>query len=249
MKKIYYVWLRELKRFIRSKSRVVGSLGLPLLFLVALGFGLNDYMLIQGENYLQFLIPGIVSMAVLMNSMMSGVSVIWDKQFGFMREMLVTPVGRAELIIGKTLGGATTALSQGILIFIISLFIGLDFPGLIGLLIAIVFMIMVGIAFSALGLCFASFIEDMEAFPLIMNFVILPLFFLSGALFPITGENIPKFLSIAAHSDPLTYGVDAIRFGLTGVSAIPLWIDFIVMAVACLVFVTLGTYLFSKIQM
>lgn len=249
MRKIYYVWLREIKRFIRSKARIVGSLGMPLLFLFGLGFGLKSQLNIGGADYLEFLLPGIVAMTVLMNSMMSGVSVIWDKQFGFMREMLVTPVSRTELILGKTLGGATTAVSQGILIFLISLFLGIQFPDVNGILIALVFMILIGITFSALGLCFAAFIEDLEAFPLIMNFVILPLFFLSGAIFPINGEGIPKFLTAISYFDPLTYGVDAIRHGLVGIAGIPLWLDFTVMAAVCIIFVSLGTYLFTRIQM
>lgn len=249
MKKIYYIWLRELKRYIRSKPRIFGSLGMPLLFLFALGFGLSSQLNIGGTNYLEFILPGIMAMSVLMNSMMSGVSVVWDKQFGFMREMIVTPVSRTKIIMGKTLGGATTALIQGLLILLISLFIGIKIPSTGGLLLAILFMVMVGISFSSLGLCFASRLDDMEAFPLIMNFVILPLFFLSGALFPIKGENIPQALKLVAHIDPLTYGVDAMRYGLVGISSIPLWMDLSVMSGVCIVFVLAGTYLFQRIQM
>jgi len=249
MRKVYYIWLREIKRYKRSRPRIVGSLGLPLLFLFALGFGLKSYLKIGGANYLEFILPGIVSMAVLMNSMMSGVSVIWDKQFGFLREMIVSPVSRTRIIIGKTLGGATTALIQGMLILLISIFMGIKLPTAGGFLLALVFMVMIGIAFSALGLCFASRMDDMEAFPLIMNFVIFPLFFLAGTLFPVKGQNIPQVLRVIAHLDPLTYGVDAVRFGLVGVSNFSLWLDFSVMIALCVLFVSAGSYLFQRIQM
>ena len=249
MKKAYYVWLREIKRYLRSKPRIVGSLGMPLLFLFALGFGLNNLLNIEGTNYVEFILPGIIAMTVLMNSMMSGVSVIWDKQFGFMREMLVTPISRIELIIGKALGGGTTAVLQGILVLIISLFLGIRIHSAAGILVALGFMIIIGITFSALGLCFASFIDDLEAFPLIMNFVIMPLFFLSGALFPIGGEHVPVLLKFVTRLNPLTYGVDAIRQALIGVSGVSLCIDAIVMVALGTIFIALGSYLFKKIQM
>ena len=244
MKKIYIIWLRELKKYLRSKSRIVGSLGMPLLFLFAIGFGLSSLVTVKDSNYLDFIFPGIIAMSVLMTSMFSGISVIWDKQFGFMKEMLVAPVSRTKIVIGKTLGGATTAVIQGLLIFIISLLMGIKINSISGAIIALLFMILIGIAFTALGLAFASRMEDMQAFPLVMNFVIMPLFFLSGALFPL--EGIPKILKIIAYINPLTYGVEALRFGFIGISQINIWIDLIVLSGFCILTISVGTYLFNK---
>ena len=249
MRKVYYIWLREIKRFIRSKSRIIASLGMPLFFLVAMGFGLGGFVQLGDVDYLEFLVPGIVTMIILVNAMMSGVSVIWDKQFGFMREMLVTPVKRSEIVLGKTLGSTTTSVVKGGLVLLVSLPMGMSLPSLEGFLLALAFMLILGIAFSSLGLCFASIIEDFEAFPLIMNLVILPLFFLSGALFPIRGEEVPSILGTIASFNPLTYGVDAIRMGLVGIGEMPIWLDFSVMMGCLIVFFSVATYLFGKMQM
>ncbi|MCH8329375.1 MAG: ABC transporter permease [Nanoarchaeota archaeon] len=246
MKKIYIIWLRELKKYSRSKSRIIGSLGMPTLFLVVLGFGLNPLLDVENGNYLNFIFPGILAMTVLFTSMFSGISVIWDKQFGFMKEMLVAPVSRTKIMIGKTLGGATTAVFQGFLIFFISLLIGVRIHSLAGFFIALAFMILIGIAFTALGLAFASRMEDMQAFPLVMNFVLMPLFFLSGALFPL--DSAPKILKIIALFNPLTYGVDALRFGLVGISQMPLWIDFVVMAGFAILTISVGAFLFNRMN-
>lgn len=246
MNKIYIIWLREIKKYLRSKSRIFGSMGMPLLFLIVLGFGLNSTLKIKEGNYLDFMFPGIVAMSVMFMSMFSGISVIWDKQFGFMKEMLVAPVSRTKIMIGKTIGGATTAVIQGMLIFAISLLIGIRIHSFTGFLIAIVFMILIGIAFTALGTAFAAKMDDMQSFPIIMNFVIMPLFFLSGALFPI--DEVPAALRIISYIDPMTYGVDAIRYGLVGISIIPLWVDFLVLGGFCIFAISFGSYLFSKMS-
>ena len=244
MKKIYIIWLREIKKYLRSKSRIVGSLGMPLLYLIVLGFGLNSFLNLKGGNYISFIFPGIIAMTILFTSMFSGISVIWDKQFGFLKEMLVAPVSRTEIMLGKTLGGATTAVIQGILVLLISFLIGLRVQSLIGFLIALVFMALLGVTFTALGLSFASRMEDMQAFPIVMNFVVMPLFFLSGALFPIKGA--PDILRIISFFDPMTYGVEGLRYGLAGVSSIPLWIDFSVLSLFAVVIIFIGAFLFNK---
>ncbi|MFW6014189.1 MAG: ABC transporter permease [Nanoarchaeota archaeon] len=249
MRRVYYIWLREIKRFMRSRSRIIASLGMPLFFLIAMGFGLGGFVDIEGVDYLEFLVPGIVTMIILFNAMMSGVSVIWDKQFGFMREILVTPVTRSEIVLGKTLGSTTTSVVKGGLVLLVSLPMGMPLPSIEGLLLALAFMILVGMTFSSLGLCFASVIEDFEAFPLIMNLLVLPLFFLSGALFPIKGEGVPYLLEIIASSNPLAYGVDAIRLGLVGIGEIALWLNFSVIIGCFVVFFSLATYLFGRMQM
>ncbi len=185
---IYTIWLRSMKRFIRSKSRIIGSIAMPLFFLLFLGFGLNSVVSLPGlgGNYIVFLIPGMVAMSVLFTSVFSGIQIIWDKQFGFLKETLVAPVSRLEIMLGQTAGGATTAVVQGLMILILSILIGLSIQSIPGFLIAIGFMVLIGIGFTAFGIAIASSMEDMNGFQLIMNFVIFPIFGLSGALFPIS---------------------------------------------------------------
>ncbi|OIO40380.1 multidrug ABC transporter permease [Candidatus Pacearchaeota archaeon CG1_02_31_27] len=245
---IYIIWLRNLKRFWRSKSRVIGSLGMPVFFLIILGFGLSSVLTIpgMGHDYMKFIIPGIIAMTVLFSSIFAGIQVIWDKQFGFLKEMLVAPVSRISLMIGQTLGGATTSLIQGMLILIVGLFIAGFVSSILGFLIAIAFMVLIGISFTALGIAFASKMKDMHGFQLIMNFFIFPVFGLSGALFPIS--NAPNVLKIIAYFDPLTYGVEGIRYGLLGVSQINPWISFVILLGFSIAMILLGGFLFRKVK-
>lgn len=244
---IYILWLRQLKRYFRSKSRIVGALGQPLLFLFALGFGLGPIFQKAGNgNYLQFLVPGVIAQSILFTSIFSGIEIIWDKQFGFLKETLVAPVSRFEIMLGRTLGGATVATFQGIIVFFISLFIGFR-PNNLGLLpIMIIFMLLSAILFTSIGTAIASLIDDMQGFQLIMNFLVMPLFFLSGSLFPL--QEVPQVLKIISSFDPLSYGVDGIRGTLTGVSHFGIYTDFTVLSVLAIITVSLGAYLFSKIQ-
>lgn len=243
---IHTIWLRSIKRYLRSKSRIVGSLAMPLFFLLILGFGLNSVVRIPGmeQGYIGFLIPGIVSMSVLFTSVFSGIQIIWDKQFGFLKETLVAPVSRMEIMLGQTLGGATTALIQGMIILVVSLFIGLNLSNMAGFLIAIVFMLLIGIAFTAMGIAIASRMDDMHGFQLIMNFVIFPIFGLSGALFPIS--SLPPAIKPLTLLDPLTYGVEGIRYGLTGVSQIDPFQSFVVLSGFAVLMVVTGSWLFRK---
>ena len=244
---IYTIWLRSMKRFIRSKSRIIGSIAMPLFFLLFLGFGLNSVVNLPGlgENYILFLIPGMVAMSVLFTSVFSGIQIIWDKQFGFLKETLVAPVTRLEIMLGQTAGGATTAVVQGLMILILSLLIGLSIQSIPGFLIAIGFMVLIGIGFTAFGIAIASTMEDMNGFQLIMNFVIFPIFGLSGALFPIS--SLPGWLGPITMLDPLTYGVEGIRYGLTGVSQINPVICFAVIGGFTVAMTAIGAYLFRKI--
>jgi ABC-2 type transport system permease protein len=244
---IYILWLRQLKRYFRSRARIVGSLGQPVLFLVALGFGFGPIFQKAGQgNYIQFLAPGIIAMSILFTSIFSGIEIIWDKQFGFLKETLVAPVSRFKIMLGRTLGGATVATLQGVIVLVISLIIGFR-PYNIGfVLLAILIMLLVAVLFTALGTAIASKLDDMQGFQLIMNFLIMPLFFLSGALFPISG--LPKALVIVTSLNPLSYGVDGLRAALTGTSHFGLSMDFGVLAIIAFILVAIGSYLFSKIQ-
>jgi len=245
---VYTIWLRNMKRYLRSKSRIVGSLGMPLFFLLVLGFGLNSVVRIQGagQGYVGFIVPGIVSMSVLFTSVFSGIQIIWDKQFGFLKETLVAPVRRMEIMLGQTLGGATTAFIQGFIILALSLFMGLNVTSVPGFLVASVFMVLIGLSFTAFGIAIASKMEDMHGFQLIMNFVIFPIFGLSGALFPI--DSLPSWLKSLTLLDPLTYGVEGIRYGLSGTSQVNPFLGFVVMAGFTVFMVVLGAALFRKIN-
>jgi ABC-2 type transport system permease protein len=248
MKTIYILWLRQLKKYFRSKSRIIGSLGQPLLFMVALGFGFGPiYQKAGGGNYLEFLVPGIVSMSILFTAIFSGIEIIWDRQFGFLKETLVAPVSRFKIMIGRSLGGATVATMQGMIVFIISFFLGFRMDNYSMLLVAFVFMFMIAFLFTALGTAIASLLEDMQGFQLIMNFLIMPIFFLSGALFPV--KDLPPALNTVISLNPLSYGVDGLRGALViEGSQFGIMTDFIVLSIVIVLLTSLGGYLFSKIQ-
>ena len=247
MSVIYIMWLRQLKRYWRSKSRMIGILGQPLLFLLALGFGFGPiYEKAGGGNYIQFLAPGIVAMTILFNAIFNGMEVIWDRQFGFLKETLVAPVPRYKIMFGRTMGGATVAFIQGIIVFLISLIIGFRPHNLIQIPLTLIFMFVIALLFAAIGIAIASKLEDMQAFPIIINFVVMPLFFLSGALFPL--DKIPKAIKVISLFNPLSYGVDSLRGTLTGISHIGLVVDAMILIVSLIIAGAVGTYLFSRVE-
>jgi len=244
---VYTLWLREVKKYFRSKSRIIGSLGQPILFLVALGFGLGPIFQKAGQgNYIQFLVPGIISMSILFLAIFSGISVIWDRQFGFLKETLVAPVPRWQIMLGRTLGGATVAVLQGIIVFAISFLAGFKLENAAALPLTFVFMVLIALIFTALGTAIASVLEDMHGFQLIMNFLVMPIFFLSGALFPLS--NLPKALGIIVRFNPLSYGVDGLRTTLDGASQFGPMADFWVLLAVVAILISIGSYLFNKIQ-
>jgi len=245
--KIYILWLRQLKRYWRSKPRIIGSLGQPLLFLLALGYGMGSVFQQAGQgNYLDFLAPGIIGMSIIFTAIFSGIEIIWDRQFGFLKEVLVAPISRLEIMIGHTLGGATVAFFQGVIVLFISMAVGFRPIDLTGVFLALGIMFLTALLFAAFGVAIASRLNDMQGFQLIMNFLIMPLFFLSGALFPLQGA--PKTLSIIAAADPLSYGVDALRGLLAGTYYYGFGVDVAALAGATVLSVAVGSYLFSKIQ-
>ncbi len=246
MNAIYILWLREIKRYFRSRSRMIGSLGQPILFLFALGFGLGPIFQKAGQgNYFQFLGPGIISMSILFTAIFAGIQVIWDKQFGFLKETLVAPVPRLHIMLGKTFGGATLAVMQGTFVFILATIFGFR-PDISLLPLTFLFMVLVAVFYTGVGIALASILEDISGFQLIMNFLVQPTFFLSGALFPL--NNLPPALSVITMIDPLTYGVDGIRGTLTGMSHFGLGLDLAVLSVLTAIILTVGAYLFSKVQ-
>lgn len=247
MKKIYILWLRQIKRYLRSRSRIVGSLAQPLLFLLALGYGFGSVFQKAGEgSYLNFLAPGIIGMSIIFTAIFSGMEVIWDRQFGFLKETLVAPMSRFSIMIGRTLGGATVATMQGVIVMLISLLFGFHPASWAAILPAIGIMFLISLLFTSLGTMIASLLDDMQGFQLIMNFLVMPLFFLSGALFPLQG--LPKTLSIIARIDPLSYGIDALRSLLINSKNYGLNTDILVLGATTTMFLWLGSYLFKKIQ-
>ena len=244
---IYILWLRQLKRHFRSKERIIGSIGQPLLFLVAFGFGFGPiYQKANGGSYIQFLAPGIIAMGILFNALFSGIEIIWDRQFGFLKETLAAPVSRLNIMIGRTLGGATVATIQGGIVFLVSFIAGFRPQSLTALPLAFVFMLLIALLFTAIGTAIASLMKDMHGFQLIMNFVVMPIFFLSGALFPLEGS--PKFIETIARFDPLSYGVDGLRGTLVNGSHFGLLTDLLLLSFMVAVLLALGSYLFSKIE-
>lgn len=241
------MWLREVKRFIRSKSRIVGSLGQPILFLVALGYGLGPVFAKAGQgNYLEFIAPGIIGMSIIFTAIFNGMQVIWDRQFGFLKETMVAPVSRLSIMFGRTLGGASVASMQGVLVLLIAIVAGFRPASWLGIVPALIVMLLIALLFSALGIAVASRLKDMQGFQLIMNFLVMPLFFLSGALFPL--NNVPPALLVVARLDPLSYGVDALRYFLIGTSTFPLTLDFGMLIAVTAIFLALGSYFFSRME-
>jgi ABC-2 type transport system permease protein len=246
MNTVYIMWLREMKRYIRSYSRLLGSLAQPILFLLAFGYGFGALYSKAGEgNYIAFLAPGIIGMAIIFTSIFNGVQVIWDRQFGFLKETLVAPVSRVSVMFGRALGGASVATIQGCIVLIVTTVVGFR-PSLTGALLSIGVMLLVGLLFSSLGLAVGSRMRDFQGFQLVMNFLVQPLFFLSGALFPLT--NVPALLGLIARADPLAYGVDAMRGLLIGTSVFGLGLDLAVLVMVTAVFVVLGSWSFSIIE-
>ena len=246
MQIIYILWLRQLKRYLRSRSRLIGSLAQPLFFLVALGFGFGPVFSKAGEgNYIQFLVPGIMSMTIIFTSIFSGMEIIWDRQFGFLKETLVAPVPRLNIMVGRTLGGATIATMQGTLVLLLSLIAGFR-PVSWGLVpIVILVMYLSSLLFTALGTAIASKLDDMQGFQMIMNFLVMPLFFLSGAIFPLDRTSV---LGTIASFDPLSYTVDALRHILTNIHFFTLAWDISILVILMALFLAIGSYFFSKVQ-
>src|SRR6202043_738898 len=186
MSAIYILWLRQLKRYFRARIRILSSLGQPVLFLVSFGFGFGPlYQRAGAGNYIQFLAPGVIAMGVLFPAVFSGVEIIWDRQFGFLKETLVAPVSRLEIVLGRTLGSATVALIQGSIVFLVCLAAGFRPAQPVLLPLALLFMALIAIMCTAIGTAVGSGLQDMQGFQLIINFIVLPLFLFSSALFPV----------------------------------------------------------------
>ncbi|MBW2653276.1 MAG: ABC transporter permease [Deltaproteobacteria bacterium] len=244
---IYILWLREIKRFIRSKSRIIGSLAFPTLILIIIGTGLNSVFTMGKLSYIEFIAPGMIGMVLLFSSISFGIMVIWDRQFGFLKEMLVAPISRTSIVVGKALGGVTTSMFQALLFLIVCFAIGIKIPSPLMLLLLFLVMILIAVGFVLVGIAFSSRMKDFHGFSLIMNFVVMPIFFLSGAFFPL--DKLPEWLKWFVYIDPLTYGVDALRFCMVNTSSFPIWINLLALIVFGLVATIIGTLLFKTTQL
>ena len=247
MNTIFILWLRQLKRYVRSRGRVFSSLAQPLLFLLAFGFGFSGVFRRAGAgNYIQFLAPGVIGMGVLFSGVFSGIELIWDKQFGFIKETLVAPVPRWVVMFGRTAGGATVALLQGVLVIIMCLIVGFRPHSVATLPLLLVYLGLVAVMFTALGTSIACIVADFQAFPLVMNFLVMPLFFLSGALFPL--NQVPDALKVIAAINPLSYGIDGVRGALTGAWHFSPLTDVTVLVALTGILLAIGTRLFARIE-
>ena len=248
MSVIYILWLRQLKRYTRSRARIISSLGQPLIYLLGMGYGLSPVFKQAGMgSYIQFVTPGLIGMTVLFTSVFSGIELLMDRQFGFLKETLVAPVPRIWMILGRILGGATVAMIQGTLFLAACFIVGFRFDHAGALPVMFLFMALTAVAFTALGSAIGSTLQDMQAFQFVVSFLIMPVFMLSGAIFPLT--NLPKALTIATSANPLTYGVDGLRQTLISAGHFNLATDFAVLSVFVVLLVALAGYRFSKIQL
>lgn len=246
---IYGLWLRDVKRFLRTPSRIVGSLAMPLLFLIFLGFGLSGAAipgLPKGVDYVQYLVPGIMGFSMLFGASFAGLAILSDQDVGFLKEILVAPVSRTSIVLGRTAGGSTTAIIQATLILVLSIPLGFELTGYLSLPLAAVFLVLIAITFVGFGIILASQFSDSEGFGLIVQFIIFPLFFLSGALYPLSA--LPQVVQYLSLLNPLTYGVDGLRGVLVGASSYPLILDFGALVVSSVVMVSLGAYLFERVE-
>ena len=242
---LYALWYREFKVFLREKSRIVSSLFTPLLWIVVFGGGLGSSVSLGGTNYQVFIFPGILTMTILFSSIFFGLYIVWDKKIDFFKEVLVAPLSRLTIFAGKTLGGCTDALIQGSLMLAFGVILGISYSVQMVALVMI-FMLVLASAVVSIGLIIGSFMESPEGFNLIVSFLVFPLFFLSGALFPI--DNLPSWLRAFTTLNPVTYAVDGMRGVILGMSTFPVMMDLGVLVGFAAVMLGIGSIAFSRMK-
>jgi ABC-2 type transport system permease protein len=244
---IYTLWLREVKRYVRERTRLVSSFIQPLIWLIIFGSGMSFSSAgASGVDYQHFIFPGVVGQTLLFTSMFMGISVIWDREFGFLKEILVSPISRVSVFVGKMLGGTTDAVIQGSFVFLLSFLVGISVD-IETYLVSLPIMMLITFGMVSVGLTFASIMESLESFGVIQTFVNLPLFFLSGALFPL--DRVPGWLRSVSAVDPLTYGVDALRITIlkgTWTPLFPLQYDLLALVAFDAGMIVVGTLVFSR---
>jgi len=253
--KLYAIWLREFKVFLREKSRLIASTFTPLLWLFVIGTGFGSIVnnpagvsTIGGVavDYQEFIFPGIICMSVTFSSVFFGSYIIWDRKFDFLKSVMVAPVSRTTIFVGKTFGGMTTSLIQAAILLVIGLLIGIHYEP-ISIMTIIIVILLLSFTLTSLGLTIGSYIESLEGFQFIVSFVVFPLYFLSGALFPL--KNLPGWLSILTTLDPVTYAVDALRQTMLGISGKnPLLVDSGILLLSVIVVGTVGILSFRRMK-
>ena len=242
---LYALWLREFKVFLRERSRLVASTFTPLLWLFVIGSGLGSTNLQIGTDYQKFIFPGIICMSVIFTSVFFGSYIIWDRKFDFLKSVMVAPSSRTTVFVGKTLGGMTTSLFQVGIILIIGMVLGINYDA-ISLLQIISIVLILSFGLTSLGLTFGSYIESLEGFQLIVSFVVFPLFFLSGALFPI--GNLPPWLKFITLVDPATYSVDALRNSILHLGTYSFDLDIGLLLLFTLIITLIGIFSFKRMK-
>ena len=241
----YALWYREIKVFTREKSRIVSSLFTPLLWIIVFGGGLGSAVSLGGVNYQVFIFPGILTMTILFSSVFFGLYIVWDKKIDFFKEVLVAPLSRTTIFAGKMVGGSIDALLQGCAMLLFGVLLGINYT-IIELGIAFLFMFVLASSLVSLGLIIGSNMESVEGFQLIVSFLVFPMFFFSGALFPI--KNLPTYLLVFTALDPMTYAVDGLRGTLLGTSQLPVTFNFLILACFAAVMVGIGTWTFRRLK-
>ena len=246
---IYSLWLRQVRRYYRSGSRLIGTLGQPILLLLALGYGIGAiYKQAGAGNYIEFLVPGIITQTVLLSGIFWGIIILQDKRFGFLSELLVAPISRIKILIGSALGGATISMMQGLIVFFISLiFFGFTPYNWALVPIALLVLIFMCLALTCFGAGIASMVDDFQGFQGINNLIVLPMFFLSSALYPLT--HVPEFLRVISSLNPVSYMVDALRFLLTNTTHFGFKKDMVVMTITFFLAIWFAVSRFNRIQM
>jgi ABC-2 type transport system permease protein len=247
METVYILWLRQMKKYRRSGLRMTLSIVQPLVYFLALGYGFNSIFQQAGHgSYIQFIVPGVVSQTILFTSIFWGANIIFDKQFGFLKETLVAPVSRITVMLGGALGGATIGVIQGVVLFLIALAFGFHPYSWTGVLISVGFMIMLSLAMVSFSSGIGAMVNDMPTFMAATNFLVVPLFFLSGSMYPL--DNIPKVMKVIASVNPLSYAIDAMRTTMINQSHFGLTTDFIVMLGSLIVLFGFSVYRFKRIE-
>ena len=240
---IRMIWVRDLIRHFRDKVRLLGSITRPVLWLLIMGTGLRAAFNVHGISYTHFIFPGIIAMNLIFAAMISTISIIWDREFGFLREILVAPIPRSSIVIGKALSGSTVAFIEGLFVLIFAPFIKIHIP-LVNLLLLLPLMFLIAFVCTSLGIVIAARMTSFEGFGVISNFVIMPMFFLSGAMFPI--DNLPHWISFVIRLNPLTYGVDLLRWITLGLKTFALYTDFLFLLAFSFIMLSIGVFEFSK---
>jgi len=236
---IHMIWVRDITRHFRDKVRLLGSISRPVMWLLIMGTGLRATFSIPGVSYSHFIFPGIIAMNLIFAAMISTISIIWDREFGFLREILVAPIPRSSIVIGKALSGSTVAFIEGLFVLAFAPFIKINLS-VAALFLLLPLMFLVAFVCTSLGIVIAARMTSFEGFGVISNFIIMPMFFLSGAVFPI--DNLPHWVNYVIRMNPLTYGVDLLRWASLGINTFPLYINFLFLLSFASVMLMIGIF-------